>query len=56
MSNMYIKLKIQNPQKNHFELNNMVYRQMFTKEERNLIQSDLKVYIGVMNRIDKITR
>jgi hypothetical protein len=56
VSDTYIKLRIKHPKKNHFALNDMVYRQMFTKEERNVIQSELKVYLGVMHRIDKLTR
>lgn len=56
VSDKYVELSIKHPHKNHFELNNMVYKQIFTKNERNVIQSDLKAYLGVMNRIDKITR
>jgi hypothetical protein len=56
VTNMYDKFKYQNANKNHFELNNMVFRKLFTKKERDLIQSDLKVYIRIMNRIDQLTK
>jgi hypothetical protein len=44
---LYNKLKGKHPDKNHFAIQDMLYRKIFTKQERNVIESDLKTHVNI---------
>jgi hypothetical protein len=56
ITNLYYDLKEKHPDKNEFALQDMVYRKIFTKEERNVIESDLMLHLRTRTVINDILR
>lgn len=52
----YVGLKEQYPDKNEFAIQDLLYRKIFTKEERNLIESDLKNHLATRALLNEATK
>jgi hypothetical protein len=53
VKNLYKNLKGKYPDKNHFAIQDMLYRKIFTKQERNVIESDLKTHLNIRLLLDQ---
>jgi hypothetical protein len=52
----YAGLKNQYPNKNEFAIQDLLYRKIFTKEERNFIESDLKNHMATRALLNEVTK
>lgn len=53
---MFAQLQEQHPQKNEFDIQGMVFRKIFTKQERDEISKDMETQLYIMGMINEVTK
>ena len=53
---MFAELQEQHPKKNEFAIQDMLYRKIFTKEERDVLESDLKNHLCTRAVLNEVTK